>query len=40
MFNWFSLDYVYYPVSGIMWLWHKLFGALLGPSNFLPGHCR
>ncbi|WP_313674114.1 membrane protein insertase YidC [Mycolicibacterium sp.] len=34
MFNWFSLDYVYYPVSGIMWLWYKLFGALLGPSNF------
>ena len=34
MFNWFSLDYVYYPVSGIMWLWYKLFGLLLGPSNF------
>jgi len=34
MFNWFSLDYVYYPVSGIMWLWYKLFGKLLGPSNF------
>ena len=34
MFNWFSLDYVYYPVSGIMWLWYRLFGALLGPSNF------
>ena len=34
MFNWFSLDYVYYPVSGIMWLWYKLFGLLLGPNNF------
>jgi len=34
MFNWFSLDYVYYPVSGIMWLWYKLFGSMLGPSNF------
>ena len=34
MFNWFSLDYVYYPVSGIMWLWYKLFGMVLGPSNF------
>jgi YidC/Oxa1 family membrane protein insertase len=34
MFNWFSLDYVYYPVSGIMWLWYKLFGSLLGPNNF------
>jgi YidC/Oxa1 family membrane protein insertase len=33
-FNWFSLDYIYYPVSGIMWLWYKLFGFLLGPSNF------
>jgi YidC/Oxa1 family membrane protein insertase len=34
MFNWFSLDYIYYPVSGIMWLWYKLFGVVLGPSNF------
>jgi YidC/Oxa1 family membrane protein insertase len=33
-FNWFSLDYVYYPVSGIMWLWYKAFGLLLGPTNF------
>jgi YidC/Oxa1 family membrane protein insertase len=33
-FNWTSLDYIYYPVSGIMWLWYKLFGFLLGPSNF------
>jgi YidC/Oxa1 family membrane protein insertase len=34
MFNWFSLDFIYYPVSGIMWLWYKLFGLILGPSNF------
>ena len=34
MFNWFSLDIIYYPVSAIMWLWYKLFGLLLGPSNF------
>ena len=30
----FSLDFVYYPVSWIMWVWYKLFAALLGPSNF------
>ncbi|MGV0837092.1 membrane protein insertase YidC [Mycolicibacterium thermoresistibile] len=34
MFNWFSLDIIYYPVSGIMWLWYKVFAFLLGPSNF------
>ena len=34
MFNWFSLDYIYYPVSGIMWLWYKLFGLFLGPRSF------
>lgn len=34
LFNWFSLDIVYYPVSAIMWLWYKAFGFLLGPSNF------
>ncbi|WP_179466691.1 membrane protein insertase YidC [Mycolicibacterium vinylchloridicum] len=34
MFNWFSLDVIYYPVSGIMWLWYKLFASFLGPSNF------
>jgi YidC/Oxa1 family membrane protein insertase len=33
-FDLFSLDIVYYPVSWIMWVWYKLFGALLGPSNF------
>jgi len=34
LFNWFSLDIIYYPVSAIMWAWYKLFGLLLGPSNF------
>ena len=34
MFNWFSLDFIYYPVSGIMWLWYKLFAFVMGPSNF------
>lgn len=34
MFNWFSLDIIYYPVSGIMWVWYKAFAFLLGPSNF------
>jgi YidC/Oxa1 family membrane protein insertase len=29
-----SLDFVYYPVSWIMWVWYKLFAAVLGPSNF------
>lgn len=33
-FNWASLDYIYYPVSGIMWLWYKAFAFLLGPTNF------
>ena len=33
-FDPFSLDFVYYPVSWIMWVWYKLFAALLGPSNF------
>src|ERR1700753_3489339 len=34
LFDFFSLDFVYYPVSWIMWAWYKLFAALLGPSNF------
>ena len=28
------LDFIYYPVSAIMWVWYKVFGFLLGPSNF------
>lgn len=34
MFNWFSLDIIYYPVSAIMWVWYKLFAFVLGPTNF------
>lgn len=29
-FSFWSLDFIYYPVSGIMWVWHKVFGALFG----------
>ncbi len=32
-FNFWSLDYIYYPVSGIMWVWHKVFGSFMGASN-------
>ncbi len=32
-FNFFSLDYVYYPVSGILWVWHKVFGAAFGADT-------
>ncbi|WP_102419197.1 MULTISPECIES: membrane protein insertase YidC [unclassified Mycobacterium] len=34
LFDFFSLDFVYYPVSWIMWAWYKLFASMLGPSNF------
>jgi YidC/Oxa1 family membrane protein insertase len=34
LFNWFSLDIIYYPVSAIMWVWYKAFAFLLGPENF------
>ena len=27
------LDFIYYPVSFILWCWHWVFGHLLGPSN-------
>lgn len=29
------LDFIYYPVSGILWVWHKVFGAIpfLGPDS-------
>ena len=33
-FDPFSLDYFYYPVSAIMWLWYKAFAFFLGPANF------
>ncbi len=29
------LDFIYYPVSGILWFWHKVFGAVLGPEDGL-----
>ena len=32
-FNFWSLDYIYYPVSGIMWVWHKVFGSFMGFDN-------
>jgi YidC/Oxa1 family membrane protein insertase len=34
VFNWFSLDIIYYPVSAIMWVWYKAFAFVLGPDNF------
>src|SRR5271154_764245 len=34
-FDPFSLDYFYYPVSAIMWLWYKAFASLLGATSFL-----
>ncbi|GAB2645796.1 membrane protein insertase YidC [Prescottella soli] len=27
------LDFIYYPVSGILWVWHKVFGFFLGADN-------
>lgn len=32
-FSFWSLDFIYYPVSGIMWVWHKVFGSFMGYSN-------
>jgi len=29
------LNFIYYPVSGIMWFWHEVFGFLLGPASGL-----
>lgn len=34
LFDPFSLDYFYYPVSAIMWLWYKAFAFVLGPTSF------
>lgn len=34
LFDWLSLDVIYYPVSAIMWAWYKAFAVLLGPTNF------
>ncbi|GAA4383937.1 membrane protein insertase YidC [Tsukamurella soli] len=33
MFNPISLDYVYYPVSAILWFWHKVFGYIFGADS-------
>jgi YidC/Oxa1 family membrane protein insertase len=27
------LDFIYYPVSAILWFWHEVFGALLDPAS-------
>jgi YidC/Oxa1 family membrane protein insertase len=27
------LDFIYYPVSWILWFWHKVFGFVFGESN-------
>lgn len=27
------LDFVYYPVSAILWFWHAVFGAVLNPAS-------
>lgn len=27
------LNFIYYPVSAILWFWHKAFGYVLGPGN-------
>ena len=27
------LNFIYYPVSAIMWVWHEVFGFVLGPAN-------
>ncbi|MGH3798777.1 MAG: membrane protein insertase YidC [Pseudonocardiaceae bacterium] len=29
------LNFIYYPVSAILWFWHKAFGYVLGPGNGL-----
>jgi YidC/Oxa1 family membrane protein insertase len=30
-----NFGFVYYTVSFILWCWHKVFGFVLGPSNFI-----
>ncbi|MGB6069206.1 MAG: membrane protein insertase YidC [Rhodococcus sp. (in: high G+C Gram-positive bacteria)] len=27
------LDFVYYPVSAVLWFWHRVFGSVLGPDS-------
>jgi YidC/Oxa1 family membrane protein insertase len=31
------LDFVYYPVSGILWVWHRVFGFILGFGDYERG---
>ncbi|GAB08579.1 putative OxaA family protein [Gordonia araii NBRC 100433] len=28
-----SLDFLYYPVSALLWFWHKVFGLVFGPDS-------
>jgi len=28
------LNFIYYPVSGILWVWHKVFGFIFGDGSF------
>jgi YidC/Oxa1 family membrane protein insertase len=30
-----NFGFIYYTVSFILWCWHKVFGFVLGPSNFV-----
>ncbi|HYS41026.1 MAG TPA: membrane protein insertase YidC [Pseudonocardiaceae bacterium] len=30
-----NFGFIYYTVSFILWCWHKVFGFVLGPSNFI-----
>ena len=27
------MDFIYYPVSGVLWFWHKLFSYVLSPDS-------
>jgi YidC/Oxa1 family membrane protein insertase len=29
------LDFIYYPISAVLWFWHKAFGFVLGPDSGL-----
>ncbi|MDN5682595.1 membrane protein insertase YidC [Corynebacterium glyciniphilum] len=28
-------DFIYYPISAVLWFWHKVFGFVLGPDSGL-----
>ena len=37
------LNFIYYPVSFILWVWHKAFSFLFGEAGWAaasPGPCR